>query len=742
MKKTITKMIAFCLCAVLTICGIVYTVYTPNVNADDIRADENVERQAALSDRKTADSETSGFKDETVYVLSEADGSVQEIVVSDWLKNAMGDETLHDKTDLTDIENIKGEEGYTTGSDHSCVWDAQGNDIYYQGKSDKELPVAMTVSYKLDGKTVTSSEIAGKSGKVTIRFDYSNQQYEYVEINGKKEKLYVPFAMLTGVLLDNAVFSNVEVTNGKLINDGDRTVVIGIAFPGMQENLAVSAEQLEIPDYVEITGDVENFKLDMTVTLATNEIFNEIDTDHIDSVDDLGASLGELTDAMDQLMDGSTQLYEGLSALLSQSGTLVDGVGALASGADTLKNGIGDLDEGAVSLQSGAEQLYNGLNTLAANNESLNGGAGQVFVTLLQTANTQLAASGLEVPELTIGNYADVLNGVIASLDENAVYEQALAAVTAAVEAQRAYIEEQVTAAVREEVRTQVEEAVKEQVTAQVTQAVQDAVAAQVISAAAQMSKEDYEAAVANGLVDEETQSAIQAAITQQMQSDEVIRTIDAQVNEQMNSETVKATVETNVSEQMQSDTMKETIASNTELQVQKAISDNMASEEVQSQLTAASQGAQAVISLKASLDSYNAFYLGLQSYTAGVAQAAEGAGELKTGMDTLAGGADSLYAGAGELYNGILTLKNSTPALIEGITALKNGALQLSDGLVELNEQGIQKLVDAVDGDLDGLVERLRAIKTVSRGYRTFTGLDDSMEGQVKFIYRTGSIE
>lgn len=674
MKRSMIKPIAICLCMILLVSSSVAAFALTNEKK------EEAEQPQTMSTGNTAE-EQSNSKDETVYVIAGADGSVQKIIVSDWIKNTLGSNTIRDKSELTDVENVKSDESYTLGSDNTRVWDAQGNDIYYQGNIEKELPVGLSVTYKLDGKTVTPAELAGKSGKVTIRFDYTNQQYEYVEIDGQKEKIYVPFAMLTGILLDNDVFTNVEITNGKLINDGSRTAVIGIAFPGLQDNLAISPEKLEIPDYVEITANAKNFKLGMTITLATNELFNEMDADHLDSISDLSSSLGEMTDAMEQLMDGSSQLYGGLSTLLEKSGELVEGIDKLTAGAEALKTGAGDLDTGAAKLQSGAAQLSEGLNTLASNNDSLNGGAKQVFETLLSAANTQLAAAGLDVPALTISNYADVLTGVIASLDENAVYEKALAAVTAAVEAQRPYIEGQVTA-------------------------------------------------------------AINAAIAEQMQSESIFQMIEDNTTEQMASESVQAMISANVEEQMQSDTIKEMIATNTELQVQKAISDNMASDEVQAQFAAASEGAKSVISLKTSLDSYNTFYLGLQSYTAGVSQAAAGAGELKAGTDDLKSGTSKLYAGATELYDGILTLKNGTPALVDGITQLRDGAMQLSDGLKEFNEQGVQKLVDAVDGDLTGLTTRLRATIDVSKNYRSFSGIDDNMDGQVKFIYRTDAIE
>lgn len=349
-------------------------------------------------------------KDETVYVLAGADGSVKKIIVSDWIKNQLGSATVTDKSDLNNIENVKGDESYSVNGDNMKVWDAQGNDIYYQGDIQKELPVGMSVSYTLDGKTISADELAGKSGKVTIRFDYDNRQYETVQINGTNQRIYVPFAMLTGMILDNDCFSNVQVSNGKLVNDGDRTVVAGLAFPGLQENLALSRDQLSIPDYVEVTADVKNFSLGMTVTLACNDVFSQIDDVNFTTADGATASIGKLTDAMTQLLDGSSALYDGLSTLLDKSKELATGVEELAAGAKAIRDGAGSVDEGTAALKAGLAELSTGLNTLSSNSEALNEGAEKVFTTLLSTAATQIRQAGLTVPDLTIDNYAQVLN--------------------------------------------------------------------------------------------------------------------------------------------------------------------------------------------------------------------------------------------------------------------------------------------------------------------------------------------
>ncbi len=566
MKKPVVKVMSLTLCAVLALGGLGGTVYAMNAAGTPAPA-----RPAPLeSSAKAAPAGAKNIKDETVYVLARADGSVDKIIVSDWVRNTRGDALLNDATQLTDIENVKGDETYTLGGDNACVWDARGNDIYYQGSIDQELPVSVAVSYTLDGQPVTPEELAGKSGKVAIRFDYANNQYELVDINGKQEKIYVPFAMLTGVVLDNDVFANVSVSNGKIVNDGDRTIVAGLALPGLQDSLGLGRDDLELPEYVEITADVEGFALETTVTLAANGLFSgELDgNEKLDELDDLDGKLDELTVAMGQLMDGSSRLYDGLCALLDSSKELVAGIDQLAAGAAQLKQGADSLSAGASQLQAGAASLNEGLTALAEKNDTLNSGAAQVFQSLLASASAQLQAAGVQAPELTAENYAQVLEGVIASAGDSPAGQQ--------------------------------------------------------------------------------------------------------------------------------------------------------------------------VAALKASLDSYNSFYQGLQSYTAGVAQAQAGAGELNSGIGTVKDGADSLSAGAGQLYDGILTMKNSTPALIDGVTRLRDGAMELSGGLREFNEKGVRKLVDAFGGDLGGLMDRLDAVKAVSERYNSFSGIGDDMDGQVKFVWRT----
>ena len=718
MKQGITKTVAVTLCALLLAGGgTAAAVFAANSGKAPEEDTVSTSAPAAEETDKTV-------KDETVYVLSGADGSVQKIIVSDWLRNTLGKDEIYDSSDLDNVENVKGSETYSMNGDNMRVWNAQGNDIYCQGNIDKELPVNLSVSYKLDGSSISADDLAGKSGRVTIRFDYKNNQYENVEINGRTEKMYVPFAMLTGILLD------------------------GLAFPGLRENLAIDPDKFEIPDYVEISADVKGFEMTNTVTVATNAIFSKIDSDKLDSADALTDSLDELADAMTKLTDGSSELYGGLCTLLDKSGELISGIDKLAAGAEKIKNGAAELSGGAADLSEGAAKLNGGASALAegaaelasglgeldSNSAKLNAGAKQVFESLLGIADSQLAAAGLTVPKLTVDNYTEVLNGVVASLDTDKIAEQA-----------RAVAKEKVTEAVnakRGDIEAAVSEKVKEEVTAGVTAAVRANVESQVL-AAMNMTKEQYDAAVAAGMISAEQQAQINAAIEENMKSDAVSQMISA-----------------NVEAKMKADDITALISSKTDEQVAALIEQNMNSSEVQDQITAALEkakyGAASISALKGQLDSYREFYNGLGAYTDGVSSAKEGAdalsggaaslssgsSALSSGASALSSGADALYAGIGELYDGILTLKDGAPALVDGVSKLRDGALALSDGLNEFNEKGVKKLTDAVEGDLAGLLTRVKATVDVSKDYKTFTALPDGSDGQVKFIYRTESID
>ena len=745
MNKTGLKILSGVLCTAV-LCGGV-SAFSYAAGSKNVQPQSSVQPEALGAEK---DAEQASFaKDETVYVIAGADGSVQKIIVSDWIKNELSSAQIRDSSELSDVKTVKGNNSYTMNSENMRVWDAQGGDVYYQGDIAKELPVDLRVSYTLDGNSVAPDQVAGKSGKVTIRFDYKNNQYEMVEIDGKQEKIYVPFAMLTGMILDNDRFRNIEVSNGKIINDGERTIIAGLAFPGLQEDLGLDPDVLKLPDYVEISADVQNFDLMTTMTLATNEIFSKANVDDNGTFDNLSDSVNQLTDAMDQLLSGSSALYDGFCTLSEKSQELISGIDQLVSGAKALKDGSAELDAGAEGLQDGAAALLSGLNVLSSNSAMLNSGAKQVFDALLSTADAQIAGAGLQAERLTADNYADVLDGVIASLDESTVAakarDAAYAQVSAGVRAEEETVRCAVTDAVRVQVQEQVTETVYQTVQEKVANAVRTNVLAQVL-AAVPMTPEEYEAGVSAGRIPVALIGQIEAEVSGQMGSEVIAQLIASQTQEQAGSDAVRAQIAENTEAQMRTFQIQDRIAEETENQIKKLIDETMQSEQVQSQiseaLSAAKSGAASLSALKGQLDSYRQFYNGLLQYTAGVDSAAAGAGELKSGTDALKDGTGVLKDGAAALADGMQTLADGSGALIGGIDQLKEGTMRLCDGLKQLNEEGIEKLSDAVHGDLGGLLTRAKAVRDVSQSYQSFSGISDNMEGNIRFIYRTASIQ
>ena len=204
-------------------------------------------------------------KDETVYVIADASGDKKKVIVSEWLKNPDGSAELKDKSTLSDIENVRGDEGFTQDGD-SLTWQADGNSVYYQGKTDAEVPVGVKIKYYLDGQEMSPDEIAGKSGSVKIVFEYIN--------NAKTGDVYAPFIMGSGLLLDGDSFTDVQVTHGKVISDGNRFIIVGFGLPGLEESLDLELDGFEIPSSIEVTANTTAFSLDMALTLALENFIN------------------------------------------------------------------------------------------------------------------------------------------------------------------------------------------------------------------------------------------------------------------------------------------------------------------------------------------------------------------------------------------------------------------------------------------------------------------------------------
>ena len=696
-------------------------------------------------------SDSSG-KEETVYVLLDANGNKTDTIVSEWLKNPEGAQTMYDSTKLKDVEVVKGNASYTQDDD-MLVWNSDGGDIYYQGKSDKEVPVNVEVTYTLNDAKVDATEIDHASGHLVVNYNYTNNYAGEMVIDGERRTVYQPFAMMTGMMLDNEKVSNIEVTNGKAINSGDYTIVFGMAMPGLAESLGIDSDEIEIPESVIVEADVQDFSMPMTVTVASNNALSELGLDEFDSVDELKDKAGQLNDGINMLSDGAGQLNDGII-------TLSDGTDSLKDGTMDLVSGVGALNDGAVSLSDGAGKLSDGTKKLSGGATQVNDGAGALKDGLHKLKdNTPALESG--VNDLSSG--AETLKNGLSQINTNsaALNTGAESLVEGANQLAAALnpSSESVTALctgatdVSEGV-TQAKDGVDNVLKAYKTlagnlQLISDSLSGQ-ISALESVSVPEEGATEAELAAYQAAQEELSALTTLKGNINECINGLNS-VNGQ--TERLSQPMPTLASDAATLDSgINQTL---TQAQaVAKALSTGAT--DLKDGITEYTDGValckdgatklnDGLTALKGQLpalsEGLNKLTDGADSLAAGTDELAKGAGELVTGSSTLADGAMQLADGTGRLNDGSIELKDGVIRLSDGVYELLDGSGRLKEGVEEYRTEGIDKITDFVNNNIEKYYDRLCAVRDYADEYTSFAGSGNDTDSSVKFIIRTDAV-
>ena len=312
-------------------------------------------------------------KDETVYTNAKSNGEQYQTIVTDHLINEEDEKLLKDMTNLLNIENTSGDEKFTQDGE-SLVWEADSNDIYYKGETDQELPVKLNIKYELDGKEISSDEIAGKSGKVKITISFENKEEHEVQINGKTEKMYTPFVVATGTYINNDNNKNIEVTNGKAIDDGSKTMVVGLTFPGMQESLNIDKDTLEIPTSIEITMETTNFEMNNIINYTTPKLIEDSELDIFGKLDDIYSKVETLQSASKQIENGAKTLSDGTTTYVEKSEEFNQALNKFSDGVSSANTSYSSIDAGIKNLNSSVPDLTSRTKSLSDNLGAVNNG--------------------------------------------------------------------------------------------------------------------------------------------------------------------------------------------------------------------------------------------------------------------------------------------------------------------------------------------------------------------------------
>lgn len=770
-------------------------------------------------------------KDESVYLISDANGNVNKTIVVDHLKNKDKKDTLEDASNLSDIENVKGKEKFTQSGD-KLTWQAGGKDIYYQGTATEEPPVTQKVTYYLDGKEISPEDLAGKSGKVKIRFDYTNTTSYTETVNGEKQTVSVPFAAVTGLVLGDG-FENIEVTNGKAEVSDSSSVVLGYALPGLKDSLGIKDKDLDgdvnIPEYMEMTADVKNFSMPAAMTFVVNAS-DYVSTDGIDT-SDLDDMINDLKDASTQLQDGSKTLAEGtdtladgLSTLQSKLGTFASGVGtlqsglktytdgvstlsgglntlgnstgALVSGADKLNSGAGQLASGSATLKDGLKSYTDGASTLAAGVGNLDAG-----MDTLKSGTDTLSQSA---PSLVSGvnSLSDGINTLNKALKTPMSDEEVAKYKKAAKAGVDAKLADDTNATSYNNTKKYAAEKYYNEMTSD------SSVEKTVESLKANKTLYNMIYSTVEAQVKQQIENAIQEYVSNGVSREEAIKAICGQDYDKYVEEL--STNNTDSQLKAMAKQVLEGVAGSSKDAVGTSVADaaktgaetgaqeavitgiNSTKENISNQINAKQKSGESLVSgatklnegAKVLAEKLPELTKGVANLKDGSSQLSAGAAKLTSNNDTLNAGATALNAGASQLSAGTQSLMNSVPTLTSGIKqlvdgsntlvannaqlnsgasqladgtnqivsgvdqlttgskTLADGAHTLADGMVQFNEEGINKILDAYNGDLKPFTDKLQAVIDAGEEYQTYSAIADGQTGSVKFIYKLASID
>lgn len=683
MKNYIQKGISLTLVASMVVCGFSGCGTTKTTDNTDktsgtVKETNNEANVEALLTGKLGDAKDTDKK-ETVYVEMNADGTVTKTTVSDVLK-VKGKDNISDVSDLTDITNISGDEAFTTDNG-KLIWENKGKNISYQGTTTKSAPIDIKVSYYLDDKEISPEDLAGKSGKVKIVYDYTNNSKE---VAGN----FVPFITLTGMILDDN-FSNVTVDNGKVVDYDDNKIVVGYAAPGFKDHLLDTIDKakdyisdIDIPESVTVTADVKDFSMDMALTVATSEL-GDIDLKDTLDFSDIEEKMDELKDGTDELVNGATKLNNGANELKSGSSKINSGASDIAKYTATLSDGTKELlgkysifnqsllealasaDDGAGKLNKGAKDLSSGLATAKAafedtkksqglNNgaKALNKGAKEANAGVKQLAQTlQGTPSSIQTQ----------IDGIIAKLNA------ATGGLISSEDILKNYV-------------------------GKINEAVAKGMDLNTVLTAKGLDVNTY-------------YTLLQAYYS--------VQTL----------ESVKSTFEAQIS------------ASAADIQKLLAGMDSL-----EAGTTSLSSG---VTKLYSGIKQLNTGAATLAKGTAdlksgtGELKSKIGAAspQIKTGIGTVNSGASQISDGAKTLAAGTKTLDN-------GIVTLANGTKDLKDGTIKLNKEGISKITEIFGEDTKDAVNKIEDVLNAGKKYNSFSGINSDMSGDVKFIFKTAEIK
>ncbi len=312
-----------------------------------------------------------GTKDEVVYANLSPNGTPHDVYVVNILNIGKSGKVIDygdyskvsNLTDTTEIENRNGE--ITVESDPGV--------FYYEGYGeDQEMPWIISIGYGLDGKNISTDELAGVSGSLEIRVqtrENKNADPEYFE----------NYMLQISVPMNMDLCSDIDSGGGTTALSGNTTLVNYTVLPGTDGDFS-------------LTADVNDFEMD---SISISGIPFSMDFD-----------LDELTSEFDQLISGVAQLDSGMNSLNGGIQQMSSGLDKAGKGSSSINKNLQKINSGTASLSQGSKDINNALAYMTS-----------ILSTSGESGDISDLIDGLEEISMQLDNSSKGMNAMISTLD-------------------------------------------------------------------------------------------------------------------------------------------------------------------------------------------------------------------------------------------------------------------------------------------------------------------------------------
>lgn len=638
-------------------------------------------------------------KQDEILVETDASGNITKKTANVTITASDSSSPIRDKSVLSDIINVSGNEGFSKDENGTVIWDNTGNDINYTGSFTEELPFSMTIDYYLNGQKIEAEDLAGQSGHVEVIYSFENRAQIDVEVDGDTISTYVPFLAVTTISLPMDDFTNVESLDGGLVVEefGDTYFMLGVATPGVSEalNLEIMGldQYIHFPESFGFSADVENFEMPSTITSVTPHALDKLDLSQIKTTDNVNDQIDELISATQQLVDGSDELAGGTEQL-----------------SDGIVTFISEFQKGLKEISDGSAQLDNDLYNLEEKKNMIKGEAGELLE-YLDSVIAQL--NGFELPT-SDSIFPSELIEAEAKLKEDAEL------LIAALETMKSQLEE--IQAFAEEAEAYVNEmtvignTVYEELSAiDLDQIIEDAMA----------------------LAKEQATAAAKEELSGLPVSDEQIETIIANIMSKVDISSVADEAQVHISkvEEVLSD-IPEIAIPEFQVDVDPVIE---ILQDMETQFIVLEEASAKQDEMTELLTSAESFLTSVKDSSSVLRKKST---ELISGLDF----ADSAIKNAqnyiNSLKSAVAEAGNGSTQLTDGASQVENGAKLLADGTEQYYTEGIMSAADyARQATLRAFISRCKSFVYAAREYTNITGIESGTEGSVRFMIQTSDI-